>query len=76
MQTHTDVFEKVRSHDRSAVLAAAREADVLPYFHVQTSPAMPVVQMEGAERIMLGCRQLYRFARGTCSTAIRPGFPS
>ena len=36
------------------VLAAAREADVLPYFHVLTSPAMPVVEMEGAERIMLG----------------------
>ncbi len=37
-----------------SVLAAAREADVLPYFHVLTSPAMPVVEMEGAERIMLG----------------------
>lgn len=54
MQTSTDVFAKVRDHDRSAVLAAAREADVLPYFHVLTSPAMPVVEMEGAERIMLG----------------------
>ena len=27
---------------------------MLPYFHVLTSPAMPVVEMEGAERIMLG----------------------
>jgi len=54
MQTHTDVFAKVRDHERSAVLAAAREADVLPYFHVLGSPAMPVVEMEGAERIMLG----------------------
>jgi 8-amino-7-oxononanoate synthase len=54
MHTSTDVFAKVRDHDRSAVLAAAREADVLPYFHVLTSPAMPVVEMEGAERIMLG----------------------
>ncbi len=54
MQTSTDVFAKVRDHDRSAVLAAAREADVLPYFHVLSSPAMPVVEMEGAERIMLG----------------------
>jgi 8-amino-7-oxononanoate synthase len=54
MQTSTDVFAKVRDHDRAAVLAAAREADVLPYFHVLTSPAMPVVEMEGAERIMLG----------------------
>jgi 8-amino-7-oxononanoate synthase len=54
MHTSTDVFAKVRDHDRSAVLAAAREADVLPYFHVLTSPAMPVVEMEGVERIMLG----------------------
>jgi 8-amino-7-oxononanoate synthase len=54
MHTSTDVFAKVRDHDRSAVLAAAREADVLPYFHVLSSPAMPVVEMEGAERIMLG----------------------
>ena len=32
----------------------AREAGILPYFHVLTSPAMPVVEMEGAQRIMLG----------------------
>ena len=54
MHTSTDVFAKVRDHDRSELLAAARAADVLPYFHVLTSPAMPVVEMEGAERIMLG----------------------
>jgi 8-amino-7-oxononanoate synthase len=54
MQTSIDVFAKVRDHDRSELLAAAREADILPYFHVLTSPAMPVVEMEGAERIMLG----------------------
>jgi 8-amino-7-oxononanoate synthase len=54
MHTSTDVFAKVRDHERAEVLAAAREADVLPYFHVLTSPAMPVVEMEGAERIMLG----------------------
>src|SRR5213083_78736 len=54
MHTSTDVFEKARNHDRAALLAAARDADVLPYFHVLTSPAMPVVEMEGAERIMLG----------------------
>jgi 8-amino-7-oxononanoate synthase len=52
--TTPDVFAKVRGHERAAILAAAREADVLPYFHVLTSPAMPVVEMEGAERIMLG----------------------
>jgi 8-amino-7-oxononanoate synthase len=48
------VFAKVRGHEREAILRAAREADVLPYFHVLTSPAMPVVEMEGAQRIMLG----------------------
>jgi len=54
VQTSTDVFAKAREHERAAVLAAAREADVLPYFHLLTSPAMPVVEMEGAQRIMLG----------------------
>jgi 8-amino-7-oxononanoate synthase len=54
VHTSTDVFAKVRDHERSAVLAAAREADVLPYFHLLTSPAMPVVEMEGETRIMLG----------------------
>ncbi len=49
-----DVFAKVRGHERAAILAAAREADVLPYFRVLTSPAMPVVAMEGEQRIMLG----------------------
>ncbi|HUA12129.1 MAG TPA: aminotransferase class I/II-fold pyridoxal phosphate-dependent enzyme [Solirubrobacteraceae bacterium] len=54
MQTARDVFAKARDHERSEVLAAARDADVLPYFHTLTSPAMPVVEMEGSERIMLG----------------------
>jgi 8-amino-7-oxononanoate synthase len=54
MRTSTDVFAKVRGHERAEVLAAAREADILPYFHLLTSPAMPVVEMEGARRIMLG----------------------
>jgi len=54
MHTSTDVFAKARNHERAEVLAAAREADVVPYFHVLTSPAMPVVEMEGAQRIMLG----------------------
>jgi 8-amino-7-oxononanoate synthase len=52
--TAPDVFAKVRGHERAAILAAAREADVLPYFHTLTSPALPVVEMEGARRIMLG----------------------
>jgi 8-amino-7-oxononanoate synthase len=54
MPTSTDVFAKVRGHEREELLRAARAADVLPYFHVLTSAAMPVVEMEGAERIMLG----------------------
>jgi 8-amino-7-oxononanoate synthase len=49
-----DVFAKVRDHERVAILAAARQADVLPYFRTLDGPALPVVQMEGAERIMLG----------------------
>jgi 8-amino-7-oxononanoate synthase len=54
MRTSIDVFAKVRDHERAELLRAAREADVLPYFHLLTSPTMPVVEMEGAERIMLG----------------------
>src|ERR1700677_1086152 len=54
MPTSTDVFAKVHGHEREELLRAARAADVLPYFHVLTSAAMPVVEMEGAERIMLG----------------------
>lgn len=50
----TDVFAKVRGHEREELLRAARAADVLPYFHLLTSAAMPVVEMEGSERIMLG----------------------
>jgi 8-amino-7-oxononanoate synthase len=53
-QAPPDVFAKARDHERLAILAAAREADVLPYFRTLTSPALPVVEMEGARRIMLG----------------------
>ena len=49
-----DVFAKTHTHERKELLAAARAADILPYFHLLTSPAMPVVEMEGAQRIMLG----------------------
>jgi 8-amino-7-oxononanoate synthase len=52
--TSIDVFAKVRGHERSEQLRLAREADVLPYFRVLEGPARPVVEMEGAERIMLG----------------------
>jgi 8-amino-7-oxononanoate synthase len=54
MPTAVDVFEKVRGHERAEQLRAAREADLLPYFRRLESPAAPVVEMEGAERIMLG----------------------
>jgi len=49
-----DVFAKVRGHERADQLRAAREADVLPYFRTLEGPAGPVVEMEGAARIMLG----------------------
>jgi 8-amino-7-oxononanoate synthase len=52
--TTSDVFDKVRGHEREAVLSAARQAGILPYFHVVSSPARAVVEMEGADRIMLG----------------------
>ncbi len=52
--TAIDVFAKVRGHGRADQLRAAREADLLPYFRRLESPAMPVVEMEGAQRIMLG----------------------
>jgi 8-amino-7-oxononanoate synthase len=53
MPTSTDVFAKVRGHEREELLRAAREADLLPYFRTIESPAMPVVEMEGQPRIML-----------------------
>jgi 8-amino-7-oxononanoate synthase len=54
MPTATDVFAKIRGHERVEQFRAAREADLLPYFRRLESPAAPVVEMEGAERIMLG----------------------
>jgi 8-amino-7-oxononanoate synthase len=53
-ETSIDVFAKTRGHERAEQLSAARQADVLPYFRVLEGPALPVVRMEGAERIMLG----------------------
>ncbi|MEA2138403.1 MAG: 8-amino-7-oxononanoate synthase, partial [Solirubrobacteraceae bacterium] len=52
--TTKDVFAKVRGHERAEQLRAARELDLLPYFRTLEGPAGPVVEMEGAERIMLG----------------------
>jgi 8-amino-7-oxononanoate synthase len=54
MPTAIDVFAKVRGHERAEQLQAAREADLLPYFRQLEGPAGPVVEMEGAERVMLG----------------------
>jgi len=54
MPTRIDVFAKAREHERSEILRAAREQDLIPYFRLIESPAMPVVEMEGAERVMLG----------------------
>jgi 8-amino-7-oxononanoate synthase len=54
MSSTVDVFSKIRGHERVAQLHAAREADVLPYFRLLEGPAGPVVEMEGARRIMLG----------------------
>lgn len=52
--TMTDIFAKVQQDDRRQLLEAARQANVFPYFHVLQGATGPVVEMEGAERIMLG----------------------
>jgi len=52
--TTRDVFAKATGHERAEQLRAAREADLLPYFRTLEGPAGPVVEMEGAQRIMLG----------------------
>jgi len=52
--TITDVFAKVRDHERVAQMRAARDAGLLPFFREVSSPAMPIVEMEGLPRIMLG----------------------
>jgi 8-amino-7-oxononanoate synthase len=54
MRTSVDVFAKARDHDRLEQLRAAREQDLVPYFRVLEGPTLPVVEMEGARRIMLG----------------------
>ena len=49
-----DVFAKIHGNERVELMRAAREHGLLPYFREVESAAMPVVQMEGAPRIMLG----------------------
>ena len=53
-ETSIDVFAKARDNERVALLHAARAADIVPYFRTVEGPARPVVEMEGAPRIMLG----------------------
>ncbi len=54
MPTIVDVFAKARESERIQQLAAVRELDALPYFRVLEGPTLPVVEMEGERRIMLG----------------------
>src|SRR5918912_1070894 len=54
MHTSVDVFAKAREHERLEQLKAARELDALPYFRILEGPTLPVVEMEGRQRIMLG----------------------
>jgi len=54
MPTSIDVFSKAREHERIEQLKAARELDALPYFRILEGPTLPVVEMEGKTRIMLG----------------------
>src|SRR3954464_11136491 len=53
-QTVTDLFEKARTHERLELLRAAREQGMMPYFRLMEGQAGPLVEMEGAERVMLG----------------------
>ncbi len=54
MPTSIDVFAKAREHEDLERLRLARELGALPYFHVLEGPTLPVVEMEGQRRIMLG----------------------
>jgi 8-amino-7-oxononanoate synthase len=54
MSTSIDVFAKARHHERLEQLKVARELDALPYFRVLEGPTLPVVEMEGKQRVMLG----------------------
>jgi 8-amino-7-oxononanoate synthase len=54
MPTTVDLFAKAREHERLEQLRAARELGALPFFRVLEGPTLPVVEMEGRPRIMLG----------------------
>ncbi|MEO8091505.1 MAG: aminotransferase class I/II-fold pyridoxal phosphate-dependent enzyme [bacterium] len=49
-----DVFSKTRTHGRMEQLAAARDADLLPYFRLIESEAGPEMEIEGSSKVMLG----------------------
>lgn len=52
--TPIDVFAKARESERIEQLKAAREIGALPYFRMLEGPTLPVVEMEGRRRVMLG----------------------
>ena len=54
MSTSIDVFAKAREHERLEQLRVAKELDLVPYFRVLEGATLPVVEMEGKRRIMLG----------------------
>src|SRR6476619_7001753 len=54
MQNTIDFFAKAREHERLEQLRTARDLDALPYFRILEGPTLPVVEMEGRRRIMLG----------------------
>jgi 8-amino-7-oxononanoate synthase len=54
MPTPVDLFERARTHERVALLRAAEPQGLVPFFRRLESAAGPVVEMEGAERVMLG----------------------
>src|SRR6201985_758001 len=54
MRTFVGLFDKARTHERIEQLRAARDLDALPYFRVLEGPTLPIVEMEGRQRIMLG----------------------
>src|SRR3954465_13441325 len=67
-----DLFEKARNHERLEQLKAAREHDLVPYFRLTEGEAGPLVEMEGAERVMLGSNNylgLTRAPRGKQAAA-------
>src|SRR5436305_2457508 len=54
MRTSIDVFVTAREDERLHLIRAAGEIDIVPYFRVLEGPTLPLVEMEGAPRIMLG----------------------